>query len=125
MLARLRSWWQKVSKPLVTVIVIVLLVLIIILGSIFNWPWVNLRSVTLYNLLQLLIIPAVLAIGGFWFNQIQKDRELAATEQRALREQKATEQRAALERSIARDNQHEAALQSYIDKMSELLLDKG
>jgi uncharacterized protein YjbI with pentapeptide repeats len=130
MLARLRSWWQKASKPLVAAIVtltVVLLVLLalIILGYRFNWPWVGLRGVTLYSWLQLLIIPAVLAIGGFWFNQIQKDREQKATDQRTQREQKATDQRAKIEQEIARDNQHEVALQSYIDKMSELLLDKG
>jgi hypothetical protein len=117
--ARLRSWRQKASKPLVAVIVTVTVVLLallvlIILGYILDWPWVGLRGVTLYSWLQLLIIPIVLAIGGFWFNQIQKDRE-----------QKATEQRAKTEQKIAKDNQREVALQSYIDKMSELLLDKG
>lgn len=68
----------------------------------------------LWDWMQLLIIPFVLAIGGFWLNQIQKDRE-----------QKALGQHAQTERDIAQDNQQEAALQEYIDKMSELLLEKG
>src|SRR5207253_3203701 len=55
---------------------------------------------TLWDLLQLLIVPVVLAVGGFWFSQAQKN----------------TEQR------ITTDNQREAALQAYINEMSELLL---
>ena len=107
MLARLRSWWQKASKPLVAVVVTVIVVLLvllvlIILGYIFNWPWVGLRGVTLYNWLQLLIIPAVLAVGGYLFNYTTSRNE----------------------QNIALDNQHEAALQAYIDNMSALLLEK-
>jgi uncharacterized protein HemX len=60
----------------------------------------------------LLIVPLVLAIGGFWFNQIQKDRE-----------QKAAEQRAKTEQTIAENNQQEVALQEYINKMGGLLAD--
>ncbi len=66
---------------------------------------------TLWDLLQLLIVPIMLAIGGFWLNQIQKSREEKTAKQRAEDEQK-----------IATDNQREAALQAYIDKLSELLL---
>lgn len=68
-------------------------------------------SKTLWDWLQLLVVPAMLAIGGFWLNQIQKGRD-----------EKATRQRDKTEREIAADNQREAALQAYIDKMSELLL---
>jgi len=67
MLARLRSWRQKTSKTLDAVIIISLVILLallvmIILGYIFNWPWTGLRGRTLHDWLQLLIIPAVLAI---------------------------------------------------------------
>ena len=65
----------------------------------------------LWDLLQLLIIPLVLAGGGLWFNQIQKDRE-----------QRAADERAETEREIALDNQRETALQEYLDSISELLL---
>lgn len=59
---------------------------------------------TLWDWLQLLIVPLVLALGAFWLNQIQKDRD-----------QKAAEQRAQAERAIADDNQREAALQMQTD----------
>jgi uncharacterized protein YjbI with pentapeptide repeats len=48
--------------------------------------------------------------------------EQDATKQRAQSEREAAEKRAETEREIALDNQREAALQEYIDKMSELLL---
>ena len=66
---------------------------------------------TLWDWLALLIIPTVLAIGGYLFN---------FTTTRTSKE--ATRQRDQTERDLTSDNQREAALQSYIDKISELLL---
>jgi uncharacterized protein YjbI with pentapeptide repeats len=70
-----------------------------------------------------------LAVAGFWFNY----RERKAAEKRAEMEQNAAERRAEAEREIeqkramaeqeiALDNQREAALQAYLDRVSELLL---
>lgn len=67
---------------------------------------------TLWDWLQLLIVPAVLAGVALRFNHAQHRNELRATEQRAM-----------LERSIADDNQREIALQSYLDRLSKLLLE--
>jgi uncharacterized protein YjbI with pentapeptide repeats len=77
---------------------------------------------TLWDWLQLLIIPAVLAIGGFLLNQIQKDRDQKAEEAQKQREEVAAKERERLERESREDNQRETAVQEYIDKMSELLL---
>src|SRR5207248_1667757 len=55
-------------------------------------------------------------------NQLQKSREERTTEQQAKIEREATEKRAETEREIASDNQREAALQAYLDSMTELLL---
>jgi hypothetical protein len=65
----------------------------------------------LWDWLQLLIIPAVLAIGGYAFTYTtsRNDRE-------------ATERRTQAEREIAADNQEEASLKEYFEKISELLL---
>lgn len=62
---------------------------------------------TLWDWLQLLMAPAVLALCGVWFTRIQH-----------LRERKHEE----LQRAIAADTQREAALQRYLDTMSDLLL---
>lgn len=68
---------------------------------------------TLWDWMQLLIIPAVLAVAGYAINfTINRN------------DQKSTQLRDQTEREIALDNQREAALQAYFDRMSELILDK-
>src|SRR5260221_11590786 len=143
MRARLRSWWQKIRKPLAIVGIIVVcalgitLIVGIIGGYLFNWGWTGLNGhnnistateitssppkitktlayqpgKTLWDWLQLLIIPLVLAIAALLFN-------LATTRT----EQKIAAQRYEQDRHIALDKQREDLLQSYLDRMSELLL---
>lgn len=53
--------------------------------------------------MQLLIIPVALAVVAIWFNRVERRNEQA----------------------ISSDNQQEGALQSYLDKMSDLLLKEG
>jgi hypothetical protein len=120
------SWWQKIKQHwivgLVIVVTSIVVILLIVAGYWFNWTWTGFGSETsepkqhaktLWDWLQLLIIPIMLVIGGFWLNRIQNSRE-----------QRIAEKRAKTERGIASDNQREAALQEYIDRMSELLLEK-
>ncbi len=102
----------------------VLGIVLLIGGYFFNWTWTGFgpytsptsvfqREKTLYDWLQLAIIPAVLVVGGFLLNNT-----ISRTEREA------TEKRDQTERDVALDNQREAALQAYIDSMSELLLEK-
>jgi uncharacterized protein YjbI with pentapeptide repeats len=109
MRARFRSWWQKLNRHLVTILVIAIILAIaitlIIVGYRFDWTGFNGNSKsgkTLWDWLQLLIIPAVLAVGGYLFN--------FATSR--------------TERDITADNQKEAALKEYYDQLAELLLEK-
>lgn len=66
---------------------------------------------TLWDWMELLIIPLVLGFGAFFLNRSE----------RAIEHQIA-EDRAKVEREIATDRQREAALQSYLDRMADLLL---
>src|SRR2546425_9385816 len=127
--ARPRSWWQTIRRLLAVVGIIVACVLgiALIVGIIgeylFHWNWTgfngnNKSGKTLWDWMQLLFIPVVLAVAGFWFNH----RERKAAELPAEIEQKAAEQRAKAEREISEDNQREASLQAYINEMSEPLL---
>jgi hypothetical protein len=105
MLARLRSWWHKIRKPLVIIAAIVLLagVLVLFILAGYRLTWTGFFNKTFWdwlNLLGILAIPAVVGLGAAWFTAQQgkvSDRE-------------------------NKDNQHETALQAYIDKISELLL---
>ncbi len=119
MLKRLRSWWKNTSKTLDVVVILMLVVLLAvimvsILGYAYNLNWSGLHGKTFWDWLQLLIIPAVLAVGGYLFNYTTSRNE-----------QKTTQLRDQTERDISSDNQREAALQAYIDNMSELLLEKN
>ncbi len=126
--ARLPSSWQKMKRPLSVIGIIAASVLVIALivgiigGYIFNWKGIGVGQKTLWGWLQLLIIPAVLAVGGYIINLTISRGEQEATKQRAQSEREAAEKHAEIEREIALDNQCEAALQEYIDKMAELLL---
>src|SRR5437016_1736187 len=131
MIARLRSRLLKIkTHPVATVLttllaIVFMLIILSILGYIFNWSWTGLgtyistphatnitfqREKTLWDWLQLLIIPAVLAVAGYFINLTISRGEQAAIEQRAQSEREAAEKRAQTEREIALDNQRAATL---------------
>jgi hypothetical protein len=77
------------------------------------WEWTGLGDKTLWDWLQLLIVPIVLAAAGFWFSDQQDAR------QREIEGKRAT-----LERELGVQSAQDAALQAYLDQMSELMLEK-
>jgi uncharacterized protein YjbI with pentapeptide repeats len=139
---RFHSWWQKIRQRrvaiAVTIAIIAVAIALIIVGYWFDVTGFNgytqvstihtlsgptagtvtrtemyQPGKTLWDWLQLLIIPVVLAAGGYLFNfTVSRNESQAATD------------RDKTERDITSDNQREEALQSYIDKISELLLEK-
>ena len=70
-------------------------------------------GITLWDWLKLLIVPAVIAIGGLWFNHQQQERQ---------REDERRQQERGLE--IENQRAQDAALQAYLDQMSQLMLEK-
>jgi len=72
-------------------------ILLIGLLALISYPF----GITLWDWAQLLIVSAVLAAGGVWFNRQQREREIEVAERRAQGD----------------------AVQAYLDEMSELLLD--
>jgi uncharacterized protein YjbI with pentapeptide repeats len=75
--------------------------------------WTGFRGKTVWDFLQLLIVPLVLAVIGLWF----------ATQQDA-RQQQFENQRSDAERKFADQRAQDEALQAYLDQMSQLLLDR-
>jgi len=101
MVARSRSWRQQIKQHRVAIGVGALLVAVLVLIFVeVRLYGTGFTGKPLWDWMQLLIIPLVIAIGGYLFNMA-----VSRTEQ-----QNTTE------------NQREAALQAYIDKISELLL---
>ncbi len=119
MVAKLRSWLQTARKHLIVIVFIVLIgvFVLIFLGYWFDWDWTGFNerigpqaqqyqpAKTLWDWLQLLgilAIPLVIGLGTAWF----------------------TTKYVQVSDAVNKDNQRETALQSYIDKMSELLLEE-
>lgn len=66
---------------------------------------------TPWDWMQLLLVPVLLAVGGFFLSStVQQGQQLQAEKQQET------------DREIAADNLHEVALQNYLDKMTDLLL---
>lgn len=72
------------------------------------------RAKTLWDWLQLLVVPVALVIGGFWLNRTQSKNERKAQEAQRERELEIEENRA-----------QDVALEAYLDRMDELLLEKS
>ena len=114
--------WKKVQHHRVFTTLIslsALLVLLVILGGYkFNWDWTGFngsnKSRTLWDWMQLLIVPIVLALGATLFNRAITHNEQNIADQRYINEQ-----------NIALDKQREDLLQVYLDRMSDLLLNGG
>jgi uncharacterized protein YjbI with pentapeptide repeats len=85
-------WRPTIRQLLWTGVAVTLLAVAILSGYRYG--------ITLWDWARLLIVPAVIAGGGIWFNRQQQERELRVAERRAQDE----------------------ALQAYLDKISELLL---
>jgi hypothetical protein len=68
---------------------------------------------TLWDVLQLLIVPLALTAIGFWF-----------TWQQDVRQQDLEDQRARSARNVEQQRAQDAALQAYLDQMSTLLIEE-
>jgi uncharacterized protein YjbI with pentapeptide repeats len=105
-LAFLRS-----RRALINIVMGLAFLIIVICGYLFDWKWTGLDqskvngeiqpAKTLWDWLDLLIVPVVLAIGGYLFNSSQNRATQEATKRR----------------------EQDEALQAYLDKIGELLLD--
>lgn len=78
------------------------------------WRWTGLGEKKLWDWLELLIVPAVLAIGAFCLEKQADQRQQDSTNQRYEQEQR-----------IASDRYQQETLKAYLDQMTELLLEKN
>ncbi len=58
------------------------------------WARTGFGDKTVWDWLQLLIVPVILTIGGFWFTAQQEERQRALEDARAEAEQRLEDQRA-------------------------------
>jgi hypothetical protein len=123
-----QSRWRPTKRQLLWAVgIVAVLTVAVFIGYRYD--------ITLWDWIKILIVPAAIAIGVAWLNRAQ-EREREAQEAHREREREATEgahrerereaQAAQRERELAVENQRaqDAALQAYLDHMSQLLLDK-
>ena len=82
------------------------------------------RAKTLWDWMGLLFVPIILAIGAAVFTWVSDRRQRKAEERRTETERQIEEKRAQDGRDIQSDRAREAALQTYLDRMTELI-EKG
>ena len=82
------------------------------------------QSKTLWDWMQLLVVPLALAVVGFGFNAAQSEREHQREERRTRVDRELADRRADTDRSIAADNRREDTLQAYLHQMSDLMLQR-
>jgi len=101
--------------------------LLIVIGYAYQWTGFGASTIvtlnpneeiqlpkTLWDWLELLVIPIVLAISAAWFSRVERRSEQAIAKQRIEEE-----------RRIADDRAQDTALQAYLEQMAALLLDKS
>jgi uncharacterized protein YjbI with pentapeptide repeats len=91
----------------------------------FNWPGTGFLHKTVWDWLQLLIVPFALAVVALLFQLANARTERQITKQRYEQDRQITKQRYEQDQQIALDKQREDLLQAYLDRMSELLLEKN
>jgi uncharacterized protein YjbI with pentapeptide repeats len=80
---------------------------------------------TLWDWLQLLIVPLALAVIGFVFSIQQDNRQHAIEAKRAQQAQQLEDQRAQAEQEIQAKRTEQATLQTYLNQLGTLLLDRN
>jgi uncharacterized protein YjbI with pentapeptide repeats len=118
--AKWQKWWKSIVIGLVIIAVLALLLFIVINR---NEPWTGfgeqqksdstLPAKTLWDWLDLFVVSFVVALALFWLNTSQKRRE---DKRETEREEKEAQRQL--------DNQRQATLLDYYDKMSKLIFEE-
>lgn len=129
--------WSRVQRPLGLIGAVALLALITLVvywaflpydapdgtGFVTYDPGLQaLRPRTLWDWLELLIVPLVLALGALWFNKTQKETELEIAEKARKEDRAIAKEARDSDREIAENRQRQATLEAYYDRMTQLLL---
>ena len=133
---RVKKWINDHPVPAAAYVLLTLfgvILLVAIIGFPNSFPdWVGVAEVTtpgleqsqktLWDWLDLFIVSLVVALALFWLNTSQRRREDDREKKRVKLEKEQQAERQEQEKARQEDRQHQATLQNYFDKMSELLL---
>lgn len=92
-------------------------------GTQLRPPFVE-QAKTLWDWLQLLIVPIILGLGGVLINHTLQQNEQSRAEKQAEVDRQIAKERDETERKIAEGRAQDQRLRAYLDRISELLLDR-
>jgi uncharacterized protein YjbI with pentapeptide repeats len=87
--------------------------------------WTGFQGKTLWDWMQLFLVSTVLGAGAYWFNSQQTAHQKTLADSQQKQEKELAEQQQKQERELAEDREQATILETYLDRMKELLLDKG
>jgi uncharacterized protein YjbI with pentapeptide repeats len=93
-------------------------------GYYFEWKWTGFPKRTPWDWVDLLIVPIVLALGGYLFTRSENRRAQRIAERQRDVDREIAQQQAETDRRIAEQRSQDDTLQAYLDQMGQLLLDK-
>ena len=96
-------------------IVIILIILLIIINQLSNYEWSGFHNKQLWNWLELLIIPILLAAGGF-FLENQATRKLKLLEDQNSKQESLKEYFKSVQEIIKSSNQKNSSIRGWIEK---------
>ena len=126
-------------RRLIWAAVALLTALVLVAGYVrgrWTWEGTGFSGASLWDWLDLLFVPLILGIGGFWLQRTQRQRELEDQQRQTQRERDADSRRRQRELQMEdRQRQREleteeqraqsVALQAYLEQMARLLLEEG
>jgi uncharacterized protein YjbI with pentapeptide repeats len=121
------SMMARSGMPLpLTIVALLAAVTFVVLAYRRGWTWTGftgqtvdgpVRTRTLWDWLQLLVVPLVIAAAAFEFSSIQNRRQNE-------RETREAERERTLARATALNDARESALRAYLDQMADLLINR-
>jgi hypothetical protein len=107
---RLLNWCPTTNQLVWIIRGLIVLGILLAIGAPYDkglWDW-----------LDLLIVPAAIAVGVFLLDRRQRERDRAAEEDRQRRHQLEMEEQRDRELRVEAQRAQDAALQAYLDQMS-------
>ena len=91
----------------------------------YNEEVEGVRAKTLWDWMELSLVPIVLAVAGYSFAHIQKQTELEVAEKAREEDRKIAQQERDIDREIALEKQRQQAFENYLGQMKDLVLVNG
>jgi len=92
----------------------------------FDWgDGTGFSGKTLWDWLELLIVPIFIAVGAWWLDRRQKKTEREFEQARLDKDREIARQRREQDLKIAEEKRQDTTLEAYFDRMTALLLEEG